>query len=186
MAELLVAAFVIAAAGVVTVAALPVEQVADPVAIRVPTDSDRFDYEGAVLRYVYDVGEFADAVQAFWLTQLAAEEDARKAAARAAARTPQGAPRARSAGSTSGGGGGSVWDALAQCEAGGNWSINTGNGYSGGLQFAPGTWSGHGGSEYASTASGATREQQIAVAERVLASSGWGAWPACSRKLGLR
>lgn len=81
---------------------------------------------------------------------------------------------------------GSTWDALAQCEAGGNWNINTGNGYSGGLQFHPQTWTGHGGGAYAPTAAGATREQQIAIAEKVLASQGWGAWPACSAKLGLR
>lgn len=77
---------------------------------------------------------------------------------------------------------GSVWDQLAQCEAGGNWATNTGNGYSGGLQFSPGTWAAHGGTGDASSAS---REQQIAVAERVQASQGWGAWPACSAKLGL-
>jgi LysM repeat protein len=79
--------------------------------------------------------------------------------------------------------GGSVWDRLAQCESGGNWAINTGNGYSGGLQFAPGTWRAHGGSGSAHTAS---RAEQIRVAERVLASQGWGAWPACSARLGLR
>ena len=82
--------------------------------------------------------------------------------------------------------GGSVWDAIAQCESGGDWSINTGNGYSGGLQFAQGTWLGHGGGEFAPQAHLATREQQIAVAERVQASQGWGAWPACTAKLGLR
>jgi LysM repeat protein len=80
-------------------------------------------------------------------------------------------------------GDGSVWDQLAQCESGGNWSINTGNGYSGGLQFSPGTWRAHGG---AGDASQASREQQIAVAQSVQASQGWGAWPACSAKLGLR
>ena len=79
-----------------------------------------------------------------------------------------------------------VWDKLAACESGGNWSINTGNGYQGGLQFHPQTWAGHGGGEYAPSASQATREQQIAVAQRVQASQGWGAWPACSRKVGLR
>lgn len=71
------------------------------------------------------------------------------------------------------------WDAVAQCESGGNWAINTGNGYHGGLQFAPGTWTGNGGGQYAPTADQATREQQIAVAERVLASQGKGAWPSC-------
>lgn len=79
----------------------------------------------------------------------------------------------------------SDWDKLAQCEAGGNWGINTGNGFQGGLQFSPGTWTAHGGGEYASTANQATREQQIAVAEKVLATQGWGAWPACSSSLGL-
>ena len=81
---------------------------------------------------------------------------------------------------------GSVWDQLAQCEAGGDWSINTGNGFSGGLQFTPSTWAAFGGTEYAPAAHMATREQQIAVAERVRAGQGWGAWPACTSKLGLR
>lgn len=77
---------------------------------------------------------------------------------------------------------GSTWDALAQCESGGNWSTNTGNGFSGGLQFTPSTWAAYGGAGSPTTAS---RDQQIAVAERVLAGQGWGAWPACSAKLGL-
>lgn len=81
---------------------------------------------------------------------------------------------------------GSVWDALAQCEAGGNWSINTGNGYYGGLQFAPSTWLGFGGGAYAPSAHLATREEQIAVAQKVQAVQGWGAWPSCTSKLGLR
>lgn len=79
----------------------------------------------------------------------------------------------------------SDWDRLAQCESGGNWAINTGNGFQGGLQFAPSTWAGFGGTQFAPTADQATREQQIYVAEKVLASQGWGAWPACSAKLGL-
>lgn len=79
----------------------------------------------------------------------------------------------------------SDWDRLAQCESGGNWAINTGNGFQGGLQFSPSTWTGHGGGEYAPSANLATREQQIAIAEKVLANQGWGAWPACSAKLGL-
>lgn len=82
--------------------------------------------------------------------------------------------------------GGGVWDAIAQCESGGNWSINTGNGYYGGLQFSYSTWLGYGGGAYAPTANLATREQQIAIAERVLAGQGWGAWPACTSRLGLR
>ncbi|WP_225727828.1 MULTISPECIES: resuscitation-promoting factor Rpf1 domain-containing protein [unclassified Nocardia] len=79
----------------------------------------------------------------------------------------------------------SDWDRLAQCEAGGNWGIDTGNGFKGGLQFTQSTWNAHGGQNYASTASQASREQQIAVAEKVLASQGWGAWPSCSSRLGL-
>ncbi len=81
---------------------------------------------------------------------------------------------------------GATWDKLAQCESGGNWSINTGNGYHGGLQFNSGTWAAHGGTTYAPTADQATREQQIAIAEKVQSSQGWGAWPACSSSLGLR
>lgn len=81
---------------------------------------------------------------------------------------------------------GSVWDAIAQCESGGDWSINTGNGYQGGLQFNPGTWAAYGGTAYAPTADQATREQQIAIAEKTQAAQGWGAWPACTAKLGLR
>ena len=81
---------------------------------------------------------------------------------------------------------GSVWDSLAQCESGGDWSINTGNGFFGGLQFTPSTWAGHGGTAYAPSAHLATREQQIAIAERVQASQGWGAWPACTASLGIR
>ncbi|MFD6856983.1 transglycosylase family protein [Rhodococcus sp. NPDC060086] len=81
---------------------------------------------------------------------------------------------------------GSTWDALAQCEATGNWAINTGNGFYGGLQFTQQTWAGFGGTQYAPRADMATREQQIAVAEKVQATQGWGAWPSCTSKLGLR
>lgn len=77
----------------------------------------------------------------------------------------------------------SEWDRVAACESGGNWSINTGNGYQGGLQFHPQTWTGHGGGEFAPSADQATREQQIIVAERVLASQGKGAWPTCGTGL---
>ncbi|WP_297455151.1 transglycosylase family protein [uncultured Corynebacterium sp.] len=79
----------------------------------------------------------------------------------------------------------SDWDRLAQCESGGNWHINTGNGYYGGLQFSASTWNAFGGREFAPTANQATRAQQIYVAEKVLAQQGWGAWPACSARLGL-
>jgi resuscitation-promoting factor RpfA len=77
----------------------------------------------------------------------------------------------------------SEWDRVAACESGGNWAINTGNGYKGGLQFTQGTWTSHGGGEYATSANQATRDQQIAVAERVLATQGKGAWPVCGRGL---
>jgi hypothetical protein len=75
------------------------------------------------------------------------------------------------------------WDQVARCESSGNWAINTGNGYHGGLQFAPSTWSGHGGGQFAPAANLATREQQIAIAEKVLANQGKGAWPVCGRGL---
>lgn len=78
---------------------------------------------------------------------------------------------------------GGSWDALAQCEAGGNWSINTGNGYYGGLQFSASSWRAVGGQGLPHQAS---RETQIAMGERLRSSQGWGAWPACSRRLGLR
>ncbi|MGW6646380.1 transglycosylase family protein [Streptomyces iakyrus] len=77
----------------------------------------------------------------------------------------------------------SEWDAVAQCESGGNWSINTGNGYYGGLQFSASTWSGYGGTKYASTADQATKAQQIEIAEKVLAGQGKGAWPVCGKGL---
>ena len=75
------------------------------------------------------------------------------------------------------------WDKVAACESGGNWGINTGNGYQGGLQFSPGTWKSHGGGEYAPSAHLASKQEQIAVAERVLGSQGRGAWPVCGRGL---
>ena len=75
--------------------------------------------------------------------------------------------------------GGVNWSAIAACESGGNWSISTGNGFSGGLQFTEGTWLANGGGQYAPSANLATPAEQIAVAERVLASQGIGAWPVC-------
>jgi resuscitation-promoting factor RpfA len=76
------------------------------------------------------------------------------------------------------------WDQVAHCESGNNWSINTGNGYQGGLQFSPSTWRSAGGADFAPAANMATREQQIAVAERVLSRQGRGAWPVCGTGLG--
>lgn len=80
----------------------------------------------------------------------------------------------------------STWDAVAQCESSGDWHINTGNGYYGGLQFTSSTWAAYGGTSYAPRADLATKAQQITVAERVLAGQGPGAWPVCSVKAGLQ
>jgi hypothetical protein len=81
---------------------------------------------------------------------------------------------------------GSVWDSLARCESGGNWATNTGNGYYGGLQFSRRTWLAFNGARFASYPHRATREQQIAIATAMRDSQGgYGAWPACARKLGL-
>ncbi|WP_217550782.1 transglycosylase family protein [Streptomyces sp. GbtcB6] len=77
----------------------------------------------------------------------------------------------------------SEWDAVAQCESGGNWAINTGNGYYGGLQFSASTWAAYGGTQYAAQANQATKAQQIQIAEKVLAAQGKGAWPTCGTGL---
>ncbi|QRY51452.1 resuscitation-promoting factor [Mycolicibacterium septicum] len=81
---------------------------------------------------------------------------------------------------------GSAWDALSQCEAGGNWAINTGNGFYGGVQFDQNTWERQGGLRYAPRADLATREEQIAIATVTQARQGWGAWPVCSGRIGAR
>lgn len=81
---------------------------------------------------------------------------------------------------------GGQWDALAQCEAGGNWAINTGNGFYGGVQFDQNTWERQGGLRYAPRADLATREEQIAIATVTQARQGWGAWPVCSGRIGAR
>jgi nucleoid-associated protein YgaU len=77
-----------------------------------------------------------------------------------------------------------VWDRIAQCESGGNWQINTGNGYYGGLQFSASTWRAYGGTAYAATADKASKAQQIAIATKVQQAQGWGAWPTCSARAG--
>ncbi|HWC20934.1 MAG TPA: transglycosylase family protein [Flexivirga sp.] len=79
----------------------------------------------------------------------------------------------------------STWDRVAACESGGNWAINTGNGFYGGLQFTHSTWMAYGGGAYASNANLASKSAQISVAEKVLASQGPGAWPVCSVRAGL-
>jgi LysM repeat protein len=76
------------------------------------------------------------------------------------------------------------WDAVAQCESGGNWSINTGNGFYGGLQFSRSTWKAYGGTKYAGTANQASKSEQIRIAEKVLSGQGIGAWPVCGKKAG--
>jgi hypothetical protein len=78
-----------------------------------------------------------------------------------------------------------VWDDLAECESGGDWAINTGNGYYGGLQFSSSTWLTYGGGEFADRADLASRDEQITIAERVRADGGFGAWPSCAGNLGL-
>ena len=99
----------------------------------------------------------------------------------ATAPAPQPQPRAQATSTQSSGSG--VWDQLAQCESGGNWSINTGNGYYGGLQFSQSSWQAAGGS---GSPANASKAEQIRVAENLQNMQGWGAWPACSAKLGLR
>jgi resuscitation-promoting factor RpfB len=83
-------------------------------------------------------------------------------------------------------GNGAIWDAISRCEAGGNWAINTGNGYYGGVQFDQNTWERNGGLRFAPRADLASREEQIAVAEVTRARQGWGAWPVCSGRAGAR
>jgi uncharacterized protein YabE (DUF348 family) len=79
---------------------------------------------------------------------------------------------------------GAIWDAIARCESGNNWAINTGNGFYGGVQFDQNTWERNGGLRYARSADLATREEQIAIAEVTRARQGWGAWPVCGRGAG--
>ena len=114
-----------------------------------------------------------------WLTRAAqAATPAPAAPATATTSAPSSAPAAASP-SALPAAGGANWAAIAACESGGNWSANTGNGFYGGLQFTQGTWDAYGGGQYAASANQASESQQIAVAERVLAGQGIGAWPVC-------
>ncbi len=79
-----------------------------------------------------------------------------------------------------------TWERLAQCESSGRWHINTGNGYYGGLQISPSTWRANGGRRFAALPNHASKRHQIKVAERIKRSQGWGAWPACSARIGVR
>jgi hypothetical protein len=101
----------------------------------------------------------------------------------AGTQTPSGGPSSAPAPSPTPAPAAHDWNAVARCESGGNWSINTGNGYYGGLQFSQSTWAAYGGTAYASRADLATRSQQIAIAEKVLAAQGARAWPVCGRSL---
>lgn len=98
---------------------------------------------------------------------------------------PEPKPKPKPKQSSSGGGDG-VWDRLAECEANGNWSMNSGNGFYGGLQFMKGTWDSVGGTEFAEYPHQASRQQQITAGKRLQQRSGWGQWPHCSKVLGLR
>lgn len=113
----------------------------------------------------------------------AAEEKKRQEAAAAAAAKKKALKKAPAASKPNYSGGNTVWDRLAKCEAGGNWSINTGNGYYGGLQFSLSSWRGVGGSGYPHQAS---KAEQIKRGQILQSRGGWGHWPACSKKLGLR
>ena len=115
-----------------------------------------------------------------WLARaaLAATAAARPAPAAAGATAAPAAP-AQSSSPAPASPGGTNWSAIAACESGGNWAASTGNGFYGGLQFTEQTWLGYGGGRYAPSANLATAAQQIAVAQRVLAGQGIGAWPVC-------
>jgi hypothetical protein len=121
----------------------------------------------------------ADARRAAARRAAAAERAAERAAARQAAQQQQPTAAAPAPSQPPPASGAVNWDAIAQCESGGNWSINTGNGYYGGLQFSQQTWEANGGLTYAPRADLASREAQIAVAEKVYADVGLGAWPVC-------
>ena len=79
-----------------------------------------------------------------------------------------------------------TWNKLAKCESGGRWHINSGNGYYGGLQISRGTWRAFGGKKFARSANKASKRQQVRVAKRIKRNQGWGAWPHCSRRIGVR
>ena len=113
--------------------------------------------------------------------EAAKKEAAAKAAAEKKAQAASSSSKVTTTAHVSG-----AWAALAKCESGGNWSINSGNGYYGGLQFSLSSWRAVGGTQYAAYPHLATPAQQIAAAEKLRASGGWGHWPACSSKLGLR
>ena len=134
---------------------------------------------------VDDSGEPGEKIVTFLVTLKNGQEIARKELASQQI-SPARPSRTRVGTRGSSGAEGSVWDRLAQCESGGNWAINSGNGYYGGLQFDQSTWSANGGNRFAPYPHLASREEQIAVAQKVRNTrGGYGAWPACSARLGL-
>jgi hypothetical protein len=138
----------------------------------------------AAARQVADLQTAQDAMRAQLLqartTLVTLQQQSSAAASSPPATTPGGEPSSAAPAPEPAG---QDWDAVARCESGGNWSINTGNGFYGGLQFTPSTWLAFGGAAYAPRADLATRAEQIAIAEEVLAEQGPGAWPTCGRNL---
>lgn len=114
-----------------------------------------------------------------WLARAALAATAATRPASAATSGPAPAAPAQASSSVPAASSGANWSAIAACESGGNWSASTGNGFYGGLQFTEQTWLAYGGGQYASSANLASPAQQIAVAQRVLAGQGIGAWPVC-------
>jgi uncharacterized protein YabE (DUF348 family) len=158
--------------------------VAVPFETVVKNDSSMYEGESSVQR----AGQSGAAVETVEITYLGSVRESRDVVSRSVTRQPvnkivvEGTKERPAVPAVSTG----VWDSLAQCESGGNWSINTGNGFYGGLQFTSGTWLAYGGGQYASRADLASREQQIAIASKVRdARGGYGDWPACAAKLGL-
>jgi len=116
-----------------------------------------------------------------WMARAATAAATARSASAAPVSVPQAGPAApvRATAAAPASSGGANWAAIAACESGGNWSSNTGNGFYGGLQFTQQTWLAYGGGQYAASANLASPAQQIAVAQRVLADQGIGAWPVC-------
>ena len=119
-----------------------------------------------------------------WMAHAAMAATAAGSAPAASASAPQAEPAApvQATPAAPASSGGANWSAIAACESGGNWSANTGNGFYGGLQFTEQTWLAYGGGQYAASANLATPAQQMAVAQRVLAGQGIGAWPVCGAR----
>lgn len=166
------------------------ETVTEPIAFETveTPNADLFEGEQKVIRE----GAAGEKASVFRVVSVDGREVSRALLSSSVAREPVSrevavGTKKRPAASPAGGSApaGGTWAALAQCESGGNWHINTGNGYYGGLQFSAPSWIGAGGGKYAPVASEATPAQQIEIAENLRASGGWGHWPSCAAKLGL-